>query len=124
MSDFSGVSETLKVYFDALYYCDTDKLAIAFHPKAIYVTADESPLLYRTIEEYFPIVTARESGASRGEARRDVIDGIEFAGKNTAFARVRCSIGSRNFIDFLTLVRLAKRWQIMSKVFQITENNQ
>jgi hypothetical protein len=124
MSDFSGVSETLKIYFDALYYCDTGKLAIAFHPKAIYATADESPLLYRTMEEYSSIVTARESGASRGEARRDVIEGIEFAGENTAFARVRCSIGSRHFRDFLTLVRQGKRWQIMSKVFQITEINQ
>ncbi|MBL4743328.1 MAG: nuclear transport factor 2 family protein, partial [Cycloclasticus sp.] len=102
MSDFSGVSEILKVYFDALYYCDTGKLAIAFHPKAIYATADESPLLYKTMEEYFSIVATRESGASRGEERRDIIDGIEFAGKNTAFARVRCSIDSRNFIDFLT----------------------
>ena len=124
MSDFSGVDKTLNIYFDALYYCDTDRLAIAFHPKAIYATADESPLLYRTMDEYFPIVAARESGASRGEARRDVIEGIEFAGKNTAFARVRCSIGSRSFIDFLTLVRLEKRWKIMSKVFQITETHQ
>jgi len=124
MSDFRGVSETLKFYFDALYYCDTGKLEIAFHPKAIYATADESPLLYRTMEEYSSIVTARESGASRGEARRDVIEGIEFAGENTAFARVRCSIGSRNFRDFLTLVRQEKRWQIMSKVFQITDVNQ
>ena len=124
MSDFRGVSETLKLYFDALYYCDTGKLEIAFHPKAIYATADESPLLYRTMEEYSSVVTARESGASRGEARRDVIEGIEFAGENTAFARVRCSIGPRNFRDFLTLVRQEKRWQIMSKVFQITDVNQ
>jgi hypothetical protein len=56
MSDFSGVSETLKIYFDALYYCDTGKLAMAFHSKAIYATADESPLLYRTMEEYSSIV--------------------------------------------------------------------
>ncbi|MBV1877999.1 MAG: nuclear transport factor 2 family protein [Pseudomonadales bacterium] len=124
MSDFSGVNKTLNIYFDGLYYCDTDRLAMAFHPKAIYATADESPFLYRTMAEYFPIVTARESGAAREEARRDVIDGIEFAGKNTAFARVRCSLGSRDFIDFLTLVRLEKRWQIMSKVFQITEIDQ
>ena len=124
MSDFGGVNEAVNLYFDALYYCDIERLAMAFHPKAIYATADESPLLYRTMEEYFPIVAARESGASRGEVRRDVIDGIEFAGKNTAFARVRCSIGSRNFIDFLTLVRLDKRWQIMSKVFQINDISQ
>ena len=124
MSDFDGVSETLKIYFDALYYCDANKLSIAFHPKAIYATADETPMLYRTMGEYFPIVSARESGASRSEVRRDIIDGIEFAGENTAFARVRCSIGPRRFVDFLTLVREANRWQIMAKVFQITEFNQ
>lgn len=124
MSDFSGVSEVLRVYFDALYYCDTNKLATAFHPKAIYATADETPLLYRTMEEYFPIVAARESGASRNEVRRDIIDGIEFAGDNTAFARVRCSIGQRDFVDFLTLVHDESRWQIMAKVFQMIEVNQ
>lgn len=124
MSDFDGVMETLKIYFDALYYCDTDKLAVAFHPQAIYVTADETPLLYRTMGEYFPIVAARESGASRSETRRDIIDGIEFAGGNTAFARVRCSIGQRNFVDLLTLVREAARWQIIAKVFHVIESKQ
>lgn len=124
MSDFNGVTETLKIYLDALYYCDRDKLAVAFHPQAIYATADETPLLYRTMGEYFPIVAARESGASRGEARRDIVDGIEFAGENTAFARVRCSIGQRSFVDLLTLVREANRWRIIAKVFQIIESNQ
>ena len=124
MSDVNGVTETLKIYFDALYYCDRDKLAVAFHPQAIYATADETPLLYRTMGEYFPIVAARESGASRGEARRDIVDGIEFAGENTAFARVRCSIGQRSFVDLLTLVREANRWRIIAKVFQIIESNQ
>ena len=124
MSDFDGVMETLKVYFDALYYCDKDKLAVAFHPQAIYATADETPLLYRTMGEYFPIVAARESGALRGDARRDIVDGIEFAGENTAFARVRCSIGQQNFVDLLTLVREATRWRIIAKVFQIIESNQ
>ncbi|MEH6457954.1 MAG: nuclear transport factor 2 family protein [Cocleimonas sp.] len=124
MSDFEGVNKVLKAYFDALYYCDEDKLAKVFHPKAIYVTADETPMLYRTMGEYFPIVVARESGASRAETRHDIVDGIEFAGENTAFSRVRCSIGQRHFTDFLTLVRSENRWQIMAKIFQITEFNQ
>lgn len=124
MSDFNGVTEALRVYFDALYHCDKKKLAVVFHPKAIYATADETPLLFRTMEEYFPIVSARESGASRCEVRRDNIDGIEFAGDNTAFARVRCSIGQRDFVDFLTFVREENRWQIMAKVFQMIEINQ
>ena len=47
MTSFDQVSKVLQIYFDALYDCDTEKLARAFHPKAIYATADEAPLLHR-----------------------------------------------------------------------------
>ncbi len=118
---FHEVSAVLQDYFDALYFCDTGILQRVFHPRAIYATADETPLLYRTMEEYVPVVAARQSPASRGELRRDHIDAIDLAGDNTAFARVRCSIGQRDFVDFLTLVRSEGQWRIIAKVFQIIE---
>jgi hypothetical protein len=118
---YHAIPRVLADYFDALHFCDTDKLRKVFHPKAIYATADETPLLYRTMAEYVPVVAARESPASRGEPRRDHIDAIELAGDNTAFARVRCSIGARDFVDFLTLVRTDAGWQIIAKVFRIIE---
>ena len=121
MTAFAAVTDVLETYFDGLYHADTDRLAIAFHPKAIYATADETPLLYRTMDEYFPVVAKRVSPASRDEPRRDVIEAIEFAGENTAFARVRCSIGAKDFVDFLTLVRTDGAWRIIAKIFQITE---
>ena len=118
---FSEIPLVLADYFDALYYCDVERLTRVFHPRAIYATADETPLLYRTMEEYFPVVAARQSPASRGEARRDHIDEIQLAGENTALARVRCSIGERDFVDLLTLVRVEGQWRIIAKVFQIIE---
>jgi predicted N-acyltransferase len=118
-----ALEDVISDYFDALYHCDTDLLQKVFHPKAIYATADETPLLYRTMAEYVPVVAARQSPASRGEPRRDVIDEIQFAGENTAFARVRCSIGDKDFTDFLTFVRDGGRWQIMAKIFQIQPRN-
>ena len=116
---FKDVLHVVGDYFDALYDCDVEKLGSVFHPQAIYATADEAPFLHRSMDEYFPVVAARQSPASRGEPRRDYVDEIHFAGENTAFARVRCSIGERDFVDFLTLVRVADRWQIIAKVFQI-----
>ncbi|MGC1497732.1 MAG: nuclear transport factor 2 family protein [Sulfitobacter sp.] len=121
MSAFAAVAGVLETYFDGLYYADIKRLGTVFHPKAIYATADETPLLYRTMDEYFPVVARRVSPASRDEPRCDVIESIDFAGENTAFARVRCSIGTKDFIDFLTLVRTDGAWRIMSKIFQITE---
>lgn len=118
---FHEITAVLQDYFDALYFCNTGILQRVFHPRAIYATADETPLLYRTMEEYVPVVAARQSPASRGEPRRDHIDAIDLAGDNTAFARVRCSIGQRDFVDFLTLVRSEGQWRIIDKVFQIIE---
>jgi hypothetical protein len=118
---FESITAVVRDYFDALHFCDVEKLQHVFHPRAIYATADETPFLHRTMAEYVPVVAARQSPASRNEPRRDHIDAIELAGENTAFARVRCSIGSRDFVDFLLLVRVEGRWQIISKVFQIIE---
>ena len=118
---FEAIGAVLQDYFDALYFCDVERLQRVFHPAAIYATADETPFLHRTMTEYFPVVAARQSPASRNEERRDHIDSIEFAGDNTAFARVRCSIGPRDFLDFLTLVRVDATWRIIAKVFHITE---
>lgn len=118
---FDRITAVLHQYFDALYFCDTALLQAVFHPQAVYATADETPFLFRTMAEYVPVVAARQSPASRGEPRRDHIDGIDLAGANTARARVRCSIGDRDFVDFLTLVQVDGQWRIISKVFQIIE---
>ena len=120
----NDIHKVLQDYFDALYFCDVDKLQSVFHPRAIYATADEKPLLYRTMEEYVPVVAARQSPASRNEVRRDHIDAIDLAGENTAVARVRCSIGHRDFVDFLTLVRADGQWRIIAKVFHFTKRQQ
>ncbi len=114
---FQAVSEVIGIYFDGLYHSDTASLRQAFHPRAIYACATDGELLYRTMDEYFPIVDKRPSPASRGEARNDRILSIEFAGPAMARASLTCSIGDKLFTDFLTFVFLEGRWQIMSKVF-------
>lgn len=119
MTAFAQVQQLLQRYFDLLYSCDLQLFDEVFHPGAIYVTADETPLLQRDMTTYREVLAKRESGALRGDSRHDVIDAIEFAGENTAFARVRCSIGGRHFVDFLSLVRSNGRWHIISKIFHV-----
>ena len=115
--DRDAVTQALTTYFDGLYHSDTKRLRQVFHPRAIYACATDENLLYLTMDEYFPIVDKRPSPASKNEARHDRILSIEFAGPATAFARVECAIEPKHFTDFLTLVFVDGRWQIMSKVF-------
>lgn len=119
--DFQEVAEVLAVYFDGLHFADSKRLARVFHPQAQYVSVTDGTLLFRDMATYFPVVDARVSPASLGEERRDEIVSIEFAGPVTARADLRCSIGNRDFIDFLTLIKLGGRWQVISKVFHYTE---
>ena len=115
--DRDAVTQALTTYFDGLYHSDTKRLRQVFHPRAIYACATDENLLYLTMDEYFPIVDKRPSPASKNEARHDRIRSIELAGPATAFARVECAIEPKHFTDFLTLVFVDGRWQIMSKVF-------
>lgn len=116
-ADYSEVAHALADYFDGLHFSDTKRLSRIFHPQAIYACATEGELLRLTMQEYFPIVDKRPSPASRSEPRVDRIVSIEFAGAVTAFAKLNCAIGPKHFTDFLTLVKLEGRWQIIAKVF-------
>lgn len=114
---FREVTEALQTYFDGLYECSSKILAKVFHPQAHYFSATDGKLLHLDMGQYFPIVDQRTSPASKGEERADKIVSIEFAGPVTAFARVQCALRPKFFTDFLTLVFIENRWQIVSKVF-------
>jgi hypothetical protein len=111
------VAAALSAYFDGLYESDTRKLAAIFHPEAIYACATDGRLLRLGMADYFPMVDRRPSPQSRGERRTDRIVSIQLAGPVTAFVHAECSIGAKQFSDFLTLVFVDGRWQIISKVF-------
>ncbi|MEH6633309.1 MAG: nuclear transport factor 2 family protein [Halopseudomonas aestusnigri] len=116
-SAYQAVEKAIGLYFDGLYHSDVSLLEKVFHSKAHYVCATEEPLMYLSMEEYFPIVSRRQSPASRGEVRQDKIVSISFAGENTAFVTLNCAIGERFFTDFLSFILVDGRWQIISKVF-------
>lgn len=114
---YAELVEVLTHYFDGLHHSDAGKLAEVFHPQAIYASASEGSLTHLTMDAYLPMVEKRPSPASRGEARRDRILSIEFAGPVTALACVECAIGPRRFTDLLSFVRLDGRWRLIAKVF-------
>lgn len=114
---YAAVVDLLKCYFDGLHHSDTALLRQVFHPQAIYACATDGSLLRLTMDPYFRLVDARPSPASLGEARADRIASITFAGPVTALAQVHCAIGAKRFTDFLSLIFVDGRWQIISKVF-------
>ena len=84
---YAAIVHVLTDYFDGLHHSDSARLSRVFHPNAHYVCPTENTLVYRTMAEYFPIIDARPSPASRGEPRHDRIVSIELGGPALAFVR-------------------------------------
>jgi hypothetical protein len=68
-------------------------------------------------EKYFEVIANRPSPASQGLGRFDKILSIHKAGPDTALATVNCAVPPRYFTDYLTLVKTADGWRIISKTF-------
>lgn len=117
-SEVTAIEKVLQVYFDGLYEGDTKKLGEAFHPAAHLYSADQAGKaadLPRA--DWFKAVESRPSGKAKGSARADRIVSIDFAGPATAFAKVECQLPPRYFTDYLTLLKVDGRWQVISKSF-------
>ena len=42
---------------------------------------------------------------------------IDFSGPGTAFAKVECQLPPRYFTDYLTLLKVGGKWQVIAKAF-------
>lgn len=114
---YPAVTDLLHRYYEGLYHCDTALLQLAFHPQAHYATASGGELLHLSLEDYLPIVAARTSPARRGDPYGYVVESIEFAGPDTASVRMLSTMLGKQFIDFLSLLKVDGKWRIIAKVF-------
>ncbi|MGJ8693043.1 MAG: nuclear transport factor 2 family protein [Thalassotalea sp.] len=111
------LEQVLKIYFDGLYWGDIRRLKNVFHPKAQYSCATNGELIHMEMEQYFSLVATRISPAEAKHQRSDKIISLDFAGNNTALAKVQCSIQAKAFIDYLSFIFIDNQWQIIAKVF-------
>lgn len=117
-SDVAAVEKVLQVYFDGLYEGDTKKLGEAFHPAShLYSAGTDGKAADLPRADWFKAIESRPSGKAKGSARADRIVSIDFTGPATAVAKVECQLPPRYFTDYLTLLRVDGRWQIISKAF-------
>ena len=115
--DRSTVEAVVKNYFDGLYEGDTAKLGAVFHEVSHLFSVSDGKLEDLPREQWFDFVSKRASARSRDLQRGDFIVHIDRSSPTTAFAKVQCQIPPRYFTDYLTFVKLADGWKIVSKTF-------
>ena len=116
-SAYAEIAEALENYFSGFYEGDVETLEKIFHPSAHLYAATEGPLTDRDMEQVYEGVQSRQSSASRGFERFDRILSIDQSGPEAAIAKVQIALGDQLYTDFLNLLKLDGRWQIISKVY-------
>jgi hypothetical protein len=116
-TDLQDIEAALQTYFDGMYEGNTDKLGAVFHEVAHLFGVADGKLTDWSREYWFDLVRNRKSPQSQDLPRRDWVVQIDRSSPNTAFAKVHCQIPPRYFTDYLTLVKLAEGWRIVSKAF-------
>jgi hypothetical protein len=116
-TDLHDLEHALQTYFDGLYEGDPAKLGAVSHAESHLFSVADSVLNDLPREKWFDMVRSRGSPKSQGLSRNDFIVHIDRSSPTTAFAKVQCQIPPRYFTDYLTFVKLAEGWKIVSKTF-------
>ena len=118
---FSEIETVLQRYYDGLYHCDPALFDSVFDERAHYHTTSPGTHLYYDMDAYRRVIEARTPPAAAGDAYGYDIEEIRFAGDDAAFAVLKCEMMGKRFTDFLSLVRGARGWRIVAKVFHYDE---
>ena len=115
--EFAAITALLRDYFDGLYDGDLEKFGRIFHANAHLYASDGAALTDMSRAEYFELIAGRASPRAQNLKRYDRIASIHKSGPDTALATVNCAMPPRYFTDYLSLLKTAAGWQIISKTF-------
>ena len=118
-SELAEVEATLRMYLDGMFECDITKLSEAFHTQSHLYNIVDDKAVAKSAPDWYDIVRKRVPAASVGHKRTDRILTIDFNGPAIAFAKVEGSRPQVDFTDYLTLLKVDGRWQIIAKVFRM-----
>ena len=118
MSNKPAIEDMLSDYFDAMHTQDMEKFDRVFHKDVVLYSAQTGELNLRPYDVYREAVVNRESPQSKGEARNDKIIMIDEISDTAALAKVQLEMFGGVMQDYLNLIHIDGRWQIISKIWE------
>ena len=114
---YHEISQALQPYFDGFYQGDVETLKRIFHPAAHLYSASDGPLQDDPMEAVYTRVAGRAAPAANRQKRLDRILSIDKSGPESALVKLQIAIGEKLFTDYLSLLCIDGRWQIISKTY-------
>ncbi len=113
----AAVRATLQHYIEGHRTGSAEEFRQAFHPRANLYFAREGQFMERTSADYIAGAAARAGGVAPDEAARQRrIEMVDIAG-SAAVARIVLDYPEVRFTDYMSLLKVEGRWQIVAKTF-------
>lgn len=112
--------QAIETYFDAIYFCDVDKLDSIFHTSSSLFDADEGKIFVDPIASFREDVANRPSPASANQTREEEVLLVDFLSAKSATVKLRLRAHDNIFVDHLSFVLDENNnWKIVAKVWHL-----
>lgn len=118
MTNRPAIEAMLSDYFDAMHTQDMEKFDRVFNENVVLYSAQTGELNRRPYDIYRDAVVNRESPESKGEERKDEILFIDEMSETAALAKVQLQMFGGVMQDYLSLIFINGKWQIISKIWE------
>ena len=118
-SNTSNLLNAVYTYFEAIHYCDVEKLNKVFHKSASLFDADTGEIFVESIASFSEDVGGRVSPASKEQKLTAEILMIDWLSTSCATVKIRIRAHNNVFVDHLGFVNGETGWQIVSKIWHL-----
>lgn len=113
-SDEDDVRAVAQKYFQAHATGDAAPLREAFHPDWRMMWVKDGALTTRTLEQYTSGFTGK-APADEAQRKRS-IEQVDITG-NAAMVKIRLDYPAATLTDYMLLLKIDGKWQVVSKIF-------
>ena len=115
-ADEAAIRQTVQYYFDGGKNRDSLTLRKAFHPEARMLFAREGKLVVVPIGEYITRVGSERLKPGEVDSTERKVVSVDVAG-DAAVAKLELKRPNALLIDYMSLLKVDGRWQIVNKIF-------
>lgn len=119
MDRTQALLEAVNVYFDAIYFCDVEKIDRVFHDQSSLFDADNGDIFVDPISCFRADVDSRPAPSERSQARRDEVIAIDWLSDSCAVVKLQLQSHENVFVDYLSFMLGKSGWKIVAKVWHL-----
>ena len=117
LDEMSAIGEVVNWYFNAMYQSDGSLILKAFDEKARVVGLTDGKLQEMSVPRFAEFVAQQQPSAAASEEPFDMrIVTIDVSG-GSAMVKVADRYLDRDFIDYLSLIKVDGQWRIFNKLW-------